>query len=106
MTPWQQAYTWALASGVSEDEWRRQIEKCLMDGWVISTPDEFVAAHPAQHNGEQAYFVFMALGGSGNALGRFLRYAPRPVPWVIWHRRNEKRLRAFRWEQLAKKARI
>jgi hypothetical protein len=106
MTPWQQAFNWATAHGITPEEWERKIEACLQAGWVISTPEEFVAAHPAEHNGEPAYFVFMACGGSGHPLHRFLRYAPRPVPWVLWHRRNEKRLRAFRWDQLAKKARI
>jgi hypothetical protein len=48
----------------------------------------------------------MALGGNGNVLRRFMRYAPEPLPWVVWHRNNEERLRAFRWDQLAKKARI
>jgi hypothetical protein len=39
-------------------------------------------------------------------VSRFMRYAPRPLPWVVWHRNNEERPRAFAWNKLAKKARI
>jgi hypothetical protein len=106
MTPWQQAYTWALEHGVTLEEWAEKIEHCLLHGWIVSTPDHFLAFHKTEHNGQPAYFVVKALGGSGNVLQRFMRYAPEPLPWVLWHRNNEKRQRAFRWEQLAKKARI
>ena len=107
MTPWQKAQHWALQHGIPAEDWQAKIEECLLRGWLISTPDDFVAALPDEHDGQPAYFVVMALGhGGGHALQRFLRYAPGPRPYVLWHRRNEPRRRAFRWEQLAKKARI
>ena len=106
MTPWQQAFTWAIAHDISEDEWQAKIEHCLLHGWVISTPDHFLAFHKTEHAGQPAYFVSMALGGSGHVLQRFMRYAPEPLPWVLWHRNNETRLRAFAWDKLQKKARI
>jgi hypothetical protein len=105
-TPWQKAQHWALQHGIAAEDWKAKIEECLLRGWLISTPDDFVAALPAEHDAQPAYFVYMACGGSGHPLHRFMRYAPRPLPWVLWHRKNEKRQRAFRWEQLAKKARI
>jgi hypothetical protein len=106
MTPWRQAFTWALANGVTQERWEREVARCLNEGWFISTPDQFLAFYKTEHAGQPAYFVVMALGGNGNVLRRFMRYAPEPLPWVVWHRNNEERLRAFRWDQLAKKARI
>jgi hypothetical protein len=106
MAPWQQAYQWSLEHGVTPQQWSEKIERCLLSGWVISTPDHFLAFHKSQHNGHPAYFVVMALGGSGNVLQRFMRYAPEPLPWVLWHRNNQQQLKAFHWDQLAKKARI
>lgn len=104
MTPWQSAYIWALESGISPQEWHDNIGRCLLDGYVVSTPQEFVAFYETQHNGQPAYFVYVAAGGAGHVLGRFMRYAPRPLPYVIWHRRNEARPRVFAWDKLMKKA--
>lgn len=104
MTPWLRAYNSALKHGVSPQEWSERVSECLQRGYVFSSPTEFVAALDAEHDGQPAYFVYYAAGGSGNVLHRFLRYAPRPVPWVIWHRRNEARPRVFAWDKLIKKA--
>lgn len=106
MMPWLQAYQWAMDHGVTPQEWEEKIHRCMTTGLLISTTEEFVAAYPTEHLGEAAYFVVMAFGGSGHPLRRFLRYAPPHLPWVLWSRRNEKRVRAYRWEQLAKKAGI
>jgi hypothetical protein len=106
MTPWQKAFIWALARGVTQEQWGQKVEHCLNHGWVISTPDQFLAFYKTEHAGQPAYFVVMALGGSGNVLQRFMRYAPEPLSWVLWCRNNEPRVRAFQWEQLAKKAGI
>lgn len=106
MTAWQSAYIWASEHGVTPQEWHDNIERCLLEGWIISTPDTFLAFRKDQHAGRPAYFVAMAYGGSGHPLKRFMQYAPEPLPWVLWHRNNEPRLRAFAWDKLAKKARI
>jgi hypothetical protein len=95
MMPWLQAYQWAMDHGVTPQEWEEKIHRCMTTGLLISTTEGFVAAYPTEHLGEAAYFVVMAFGGSGHPLRRFL-----------WSRRNEKRVRAYRWEQLAKKAGI
>jgi hypothetical protein len=103
MTPWLQAYNSALKFGITPEEWSERISECLQRGYVFSSPTEFVAALDTEHQGEMAYLVYIAAGGSGHVLGRFLRYAPRPKPWVIWHRRNEARPRVFAWDKLMKK---
>lgn len=104
MTPWLQAYQSALKHGISPQEWSERISDCLQRGYVWCSPQEFLAFENAEHNGEPAYFVYFAAGGTGNVLARFLRYAPQPRPWVIWHRRNETRPRVFAWDKLMKKA--
>jgi hypothetical protein len=74
---------------------------------VFSAPDLFVAWHDETHNGQPAYFVVSAVGVNNEpVLKRFLRYAPHPKPWVLWSRNNERRVRAFAWDRLAKKAGI
>ena len=102
--PWQLAYTTAIEQGVSPEEYADRIGLCWLHGTVVSTPTEFLAFHEASHLGERAYFVCMAVGGYGNVLERFLRYAPEPRRWVLWCRNNEERIRAFRWDKLARKA--
>jgi hypothetical protein len=104
MKPWVKAYEIAVECGVSPEEYEERMGLCVRDGYIFSTPDEFMAAHDAEHNGEPAYFILSAVGGSGNVLARFLRYAPEPKPWVLWCRNNEQRIRAFRWDKLARKA--
>lgn len=104
MTPWQKAYSMAIEHGASPEEYEERMGLCLREGYIFSTPTEFLAAHDAGHNGEMAYFVLSAVGGDGNVLARFLRYAPEPRPWVLWCRNNEQRIRAFRWDKLARKA--
>ena len=106
MMPWKQAYEYAMKRGVSPEEWRKRINWCLEYGHVISTPKEFLAFHDAEHNGEPAYFVAIALGGTGNVLGRFMRYACEKKKWVLWCRNNEERVRVFAWDKLARKAGI
>lgn len=104
MTPWIKAYEIARERGVSPEEYEQRMWRCMNDGYVFSTPDEFMAAHNAEHNGQPAYFILSAVGGSGNVLARFMRYAPEPRPWVLWCRNNEDRLRVFSWDKLARKA--
>jgi hypothetical protein len=106
MTPWKKAYNTAMACGISSQEYSAKILECLENGVVISTPMEFLAALDAEHDGQPAWFVYMAAGGPGNVLGRFMRYAPEPRPYVLWHRHNEDRRRVFAWDKLIKKARI
>ncbi len=103
-TALETAYATAQQHGISPEEFRQRISDCFARGYVFSTPSEFVAAEPCEHNGQPAYFVYMAAGGSGNALGRFLRYAPEPRPYIIWQRRNDGRPRVFTWDKLMKKA--
>ena len=104
MTPWEKAYITAMDSGVSPEEYERRMGLCLREGYVFSTPSEFLAAHDAEHLGQQAYFILSAVGGTGNVLARFMRYAPEPRPWILWCRNNEQRVRAFAWDKLARKA--
>jgi hypothetical protein len=107
MSAWKQAYDLAIAQGVSDQEWKDRIGQCLDDGYVFSTPTHFLAVQNAEHLGEPAYFVLSAFGGDGgNVLARFMRYIQTPKPWVLWCRNNERRIRAFRWDKLAKKAGI
>lgn len=104
MTPWEKAYTSATESGVSPEEYEQRMGLCLREGYVFSTPWEFLAAHDAEHSGQPAYFILSAVGGTGNVLARFMRYAPEPRPWILWCRNNEQRVRAFAWDKLARKA--
>ena len=104
MTPWEQAHHIATQQGVSEEEFHQRMARCFADGYVVATPSEFLALHHDEHNGEPAYFVLSAVGGSGNVLARFMRYVPEPRPWVLWCRNNEERVRVFSWDKLARRA--
>jgi hypothetical protein len=107
MTSWQKAHAWAMRHGITPAEWKQKLEQALLGGgYVFVTPDDFMVAERTEHEGEPAYFIYMALGTGRDTLRRLGRYFPEPLPWVLWHRRNEPRLRAFRWDKLAKKVRI
>jgi hypothetical protein len=93
-----------MEHGITPQQWHDKIQQVLSGGaYVVITPEEFLVVEQTEHHGEPAYFVYMAAGGIGNVVRRFMRFVPAR-PWVLWHRRNEKRLRVFRWETLAKKA--
>jgi hypothetical protein len=104
VTPWEKAHAIADQCGVSQEEFHLRMARCFADGYVMATPLEFLAVHHDEHNGEPAYFVLMAVGGFGNVVSRFMRYVPKPRPWVLWCRNNEERVRVFAWDKLARKA--
>lgn len=104
MTPWIKSYQIAIEHGVSPEEYEQRMNHCLLHGYVVSTPREFLAFHESEHNGQPAYFVLSAVGGTGNVLARFMRYAQEPRHWVLWCRNNEERVRVFAWDKLARKA--
>lgn len=51
-----------------------------------------------------AWFVYLAAASEhANPVREFMRVATRPREWALWHRRNESRIRAFKWESLGRK---
>lgn len=103
MMPYLRAHARAIKNGVTPEEYEERMGLCLREGYVFSTPTDFMAAHDAGHNGEMAYFVLTAVASGDNVLARLMGYFPEPRPWVLWCRNNEQRIRAFRWDKLARK---
>lgn len=82
---------------------------------VWSCADEFLLACPVRldegrlvHDPELAdtWFIHLAAVSDANPktpsqlLSTFTRLAPRPLPFVAWHRRQSKRLHRHTWEQV------
>lgn len=111
MLPWQKAKQW-------HDKHNGTLAFAELIGWhlsagvVYSAPDAFMLAREVRWDGQEAHdegernawLVELAAAADGaNAFGRFMRVAPQPQPWVVWHRRNEHRCRVFAWDKLTKK---
>jgi hypothetical protein len=115
MTPWQKAKAWHEEHN-STETFEQLLGWHLSAGVVYSTPDAFMLARQVSWDEERqevainddapvnAWLVELA-AGNADAFGRFMRVVPRPQPWVLWSRRGESRIRAFRWDNLAKHTR-
>jgi hypothetical protein len=110
MTPWQKAKQWWENHNATET-FEELLGWHLSGGVVYSSANAFMLAREVYWNGEavdegepNAWLVELA-AGNADVFGRLMRVAPRPHPWVLWSRRGESRLRAFRWEHLAKRTR-
>ncbi len=112
MTPWQKAKAWHEEHN-STETFEELLGWHLSAGVVYSSADAFMLAREVHWNGEavddgepNAWLVELAaVSDRADAFGRFMRVVPRPQPWVLWSRRGESRIRAFRWEHLAKRTR-
>ena len=115
MTPWQKAQAWHDEHN-STETFVETLGWHLSAGVVYSAPDAFMLARQVSWDEERqeiainddapvnAWLVELAaVADSADAFGRLMRVAPRPQPWVLWQRRGEQRVRAFRWETLTKK---
>lgn len=114
MIPWLKAQEWHGRNCPGESFWER-VGWHFSCGYVWSTPEVFMLAHTVhwddaagvvhdagmRHN---AWFVELAAGCCRGAVGKLMGLAPYPLPWVCYRRRNEPRVRAFRWEKLSGKA--
>jgi hypothetical protein len=110
MTPWQKAKQWHEDHNATET-FEELLGWHLSSGVIYSAPDAFMLAREVHWNGESvddgepnAWLIELA-AGSADAFGRLMRVAPHPQPWVLWSRRGESRIRAFRWDNLAKRTR-
>jgi hypothetical protein len=96
MTPWQKAKQW-------QDTTTRRTSGTLLgehlsSGYVWNSPKVFMLASEARWNAEEqtfesgepnCWFVRLAASaGHANAVGEFLRVAPKPHQYVGWCRRN------------------
>lgn len=111
MMPWQTAAAWWREhSGALFEE---RVGYYFARGYVWSTPEVFMLAREICWDGKQcvdgapnAWFVELAAANEGcvNAVREMLRVAPHPHEWVCWCRRGERRIRAFAWGKLIRKA--
>ena len=94
MTPYEQAQCVARRVGL---DFHEQLHEHLERGYVYSSPECFILAHDAEHNGELAVFVTLAVG----SMEHFVSIDPRrderrwlgfcredggKVHWIPWHR--------------------
>jgi hypothetical protein len=76
-------------------EFREVLEAHLLNGFVFSTPDAFLAGRPVPKGADMsdlwcswpdevcnAWFVWLAAGDAW----RLIDLTPYPLPWVGWHR--------------------
>lgn len=97
---------------IPDSSFADEVIRYLKNGVVYSTPEIFVCGQEVLWDGKAVYmserpnawFVYMAAAsGHVNPVREFMRVATRPHTWALWHRRNEDRVRVFRWESLAGK---
>lgn len=84
-------------------------------GMVWSCPEQFLLACPVvvhsdeslTHDAElgDTWFIHLAALATNapapsEMLSAFVRLAPRPLPWVAWHRPPSKRLHRHAWERV------
>jgi len=110
---------WELARDFQCEHSTKSVEDVLSEhlhgGYIWITPAVFMVACGVQWDGEReeivhdgsehnAWFIELAACNDGsNFIAEFMRVAPHPQPWVLWCRRGEMRVRAFRWNKLMKK---
>jgi hypothetical protein len=108
---WQIAKQWH-EKYIPEQPFSEAVLNCFKEGLLYSSPEIFLCAREVLWDGETAYmsnrpnawFVHMAASsGHANPVKAFMQAATKPHRWVLWHRRNEERLRVFNWESLARK---
>jgi hypothetical protein len=112
MTPWQKAKQWH-DSNVTDETFEETLGWHLSNGVVYAAPDAFMLAHPVYWDGEKinegeanAWFIELASADTPDAFARFMRTAPRPLPYVLWCRHNSFEIKAHNWAKLAKKVRL
>lgn len=92
------------------------VSRYLTQGGIVwSSPEQFLLACPvvihedgtAMHDEELGDTWLIHLAALAEpapkpdaVLAAFVRLAPRPLPWVAWHRRRSKRLHRHAWERV------
>lgn len=103
MQPWQKAKQWHIRTG-STVPFEAVLGIFIRDGYVWSSPTEFVLAREIALNGDgklNCWFVHLAAGTC--PLKRFLELAPHQNDYVAWQRRGNKKMHIFSWEKFASK---
>ena len=113
MTPWTLAEQWQQQHDPQSD-FALVVGDYLANGCVHAAPDSlwlFRACHwdgaNASWEGEpNAWFIHLAVRTGGPSLcRRFVRVAPHPLPWVLWCRNNDGRLRVHDFNTIMRRTR-
>tara|TARA_R110000824_G_scaffold213999_4_gene400256 strand:- start:534 stop:950 length:417 start_codon:yes stop_codon:yes gene_type:complete len=106
MKPWQEAKKWHIENE-SEWEFEQLLGAYLNDGFVWSSPTEFVCFKKVRvkdgklKDGKpNAWYVgFMA--GENLSPDKLMSLAPHPMKWVCWHRGTQaNQFYCFKWDKL------
>lgn len=111
MLAWERAREWWTANRSSGIPFSDVLANYIREGhYVWSSPKEFILAAQVRYEpgwgiagnvAPNAWFLHLAATSEGTGLDPFvfMRLAPEPMEWIVYHRRG--RLRAHRWVQFA-----
>lgn len=96
--------------------WADLIDTAAQAGVLVCTPEMFLAAmpdireeagqtlSPLQYPEEADCWHVWIAAGRPDAMRTLARLAPKPLPWVTWHRRD--RLVSLKWETVIRHAHV
>ena len=111
MLAWEKAQKYWKAHMPSES-FEQSVGWHMSQGLVHITRNEFLLASEVQLDGRRytygqapnAWLVYMACTTEASrGLGELMRVFPHELPWVVWARNNENRLRIFDWKKIKNK---
>ena len=108
MLPWQRAKKWQEEH--SPIPFEVVLGEYLKNGYVWSSPGEFVLGRTAFWDGEEMVFDgaehncwVVQLAAGLNPMKRFLKVAPMKMEFVSWQRDGEERWHVWEWNKFKKK---
>jgi hypothetical protein len=107
MKPWQKAAAW-YAKHLPDRNFGDDMAETIRHGFLYSHDTLFVMAKEVCYDGQQivsgepnAWFVHMAASSGGrHPILAVMQIAPHPLEWCLWMRRNDGRIRAYKWQDL------
>lgn len=118
-------FAWQRAKSAWEEQTQSMSFETLLGRYVAegclvwSTPQEFLLACPVvvaadgslTHNPERAdaWYLHLAaladpVASLSDLVATFLRVAPHPLKWVVWHRARTRKLHRHSWEVAVQQA--
>ena len=115
MTPWERAKLWQTEN--STQPFEEVVGWHLSCGVVYSTSQLFLLAHEVHYDPtlnqashdqpHNAWFIELAaVTRHLNPFCEFMKIAPHPQEWIVFHRRNSFEPHAYRWSRFASKVRF
>tara|TARA_Y100000588_G_scaffold9751_1_gene10864 strand:+ start:4374 stop:4745 length:372 start_codon:yes stop_codon:yes gene_type:complete len=105
MLPWQQAKKWQEEN--SEVPFEYLLGLYIQNGYVWSSPSEFILARPAFWDGKEMLYdngkvnCWVIQLGAGKKPGkRFFKVTPYRLKYLTWQRRGNEKWHVWEWDTL------